>query len=274
MTVQDLRRRLLERTEATDARIILHLATGLDEIHQITESSMELDDETVRKAEKLLETRLSGVPLAYSTGEKEFYGHTFSVSPAVLIPRPDTETLVDTVIKLAGSFREPRILDLCTGSGAVAASVAAALGIAVRMSDISQAALSVAESNYSRITGMKAEARCGDLLSPWDGTVFSIIASNPPYLTDKWYEDTDKDVKAEPENAFIGGGEDGLELIRRIIGSAPAHLEEGGFLALECDYRQMGICGNLLEKGGFTDIHTVRDLADKERVIYGRRLPE
>ena len=210
MTIRELRKELLSAAEAVDTRLILRLATGLDDIHQITESFREVTEEEEKKARELLRRRLSGEPMAYITGEKEFYGHTFSVSPAVLIPRPDTETLVDTVIKLAGSFREPRILDLCTGSGAVAASVAAALGIAVRMSDISQAALSVAESNYSRITGMKAEARCGDLLSPWDGTVFSIIASNPPYLTDKWYEDTDKDVKAEPENAFIGGGEDGL----------------------------------------------------------------
>ena len=274
MTIRELRKELLSATEAVDARLILRLATGLDDIHQITESCREVTDEEEKKAMELLRRRLSGEPMAYITGEKEFYGHAFSVSPAVLIPRPDTETLVDTVIKLSDLFSKPRILDLCTGSGAVAASVAAALGTAVQMSDISEAALSVAKGNYRRITGMDAEARCGDLLAPWDGTVFSIIASNPPYLTDKWYEDTDKDIKAEPENAFIGGGEDGLELIRRIIRSAPEHLEEGGFLALECDYRQMGICGNLLEKGGFTDIHTVRDLADKERVIYGRRLPE
>ena len=171
-------------------------------------------------------------------------------------------------------FQNPRILDLCTGSGAIAASVAYALSIPVSFSDISDSALSIAKENYKTITGMDGDGRLGNLFEPWNGSSFDIIISNPPYLTDIWYEETDKDVKAEPVNAFIGGGEDGLGLIRAIIAFAPEYLSESGILALECDYRQMGICGSLLEKSRFTDIHIIKDLADKERVIYGRRLPE
>ena len=274
MRLSELRRELLSRIDQVDARIIIRLATGLDEVHQITESNMEVTEEMEEKAFSLLRERLSGTPMAYITGEKEFYGHTFRVSPAVLIPRPDTETLVDTVIRLSRRFSKPRILDLCTGSGAIAASVAYELKLPVALSDISPEALDTAKANYKQITGHDADARLGSLLSPWKGCTFDIIASNPPYLNEKWYNETDQDIKAEPLNAFIGGGDDGLDLIRIIIEASPAYLSPDGILALECDYRQMGICVNLLEKEGFTDIHTVRDLADKERVIYGRRLPE
>ena len=141
-------------------------------------------------------------------------------------------------------------------------------------SDISKNALEIAKENYERITGRKGDGRLGSLFMPWSGMQFDIIASNPPYLTDKWYEETDKDVKAEPESAFIGGGADGLDLIREIVATAPSYLRNNGLLAMECDYRQIGICGSLLEKSGFRDIHSVRDLAGKERVIYGRRLSE
>ena len=274
MTVQDLRRKLLERTEATDARIILHLATGLDEIHQITESSMKLDDETVRKAEKLLETRLSGVPMAYITGEKEFYGLPFHVSDSVLIPRPDTEILVDTAIELSRNFSNPRILDLCTGSGAVGSAIAHELSLSVALSDISEKALSTAKENYLRNTGHEAYAREGNLFEPWTGSIFDIIVSNPPYLTESWYEETEKDVKAEPRLALVGGGDDGLDIIRKIILKAPSYLSEDGFLAIECDYRQTDICGKLLKMAGFSDIQIRKDLAGKERVVYGRRNPQ
>ncbi len=274
MRLSDLRRRLLERTEATDARLIIRMATGLDDIHQITESSTEIADEAAEKAFALLAGRLSGIPMAYMTGEKEFHGHTFRVTEDTLIPRPDTETLVDAALEAAACFTSPAILDLCTGSGAIAASIACELGIPVAMSDISPAALAIARENYRSITGSDPVWKEGDLLEPWKGSVFDIIASNPPYLTEDWYRETDKDVKAEPEAAFIGGDEDGLGIIRRIIAQAPSYLSPGGFLMLECDYRQTGMCGTLLRKAGFGSITVLKDLAGLERVVYGRRFPE
>ena len=274
MRVSELRRELLKHTESTDARIIIELATGLNDVKQITESGSDVSKEAEEKAFEILEMRLSGMPMAYISGEKEFYGHSFHVTPDTLIPRPDTETLVDTVLTLAAESESPEILDLCTGSGAIAASVAYALKRDVAFSDISKNALEIAKENYERITGRKGDGRLGSLFMPWSGMQFDIIASNPPYLTDKWYEETDKDVKAEPESAFIGGGADGLDLIREIVATAPSYLRNNGILAMECDYRQIGICGSLLEKSGFRDIHSVRDLAGKERVIYGRRLSE
>ena len=273
MRLSELKKELLERTEGTDARIIIHLSTGLDAIQQIVQYDKEVSPEEQAMAYSLLERRLSGTPMAYITGEKEFYGHAFMVTKDVLIPRPDTETLVETALELSKRFGNPRILDLCTGSGAIAASISYALSQPVSMSDISPKALSVAEGNYLRITGRAPSSRLGSLLDPWKGSEFDIIATNPPYLTDIWYEETEIDVKAEPKLAFIGGGDDGLDIIRTIIADAPSVLAPDGFLTIECDYRQTGICGSLLESSGFSDIHTVKDLAGKERVVYGRRLP-
>ena len=274
MILSQLRKELLSRIDQVDARIIVRLATGLDDIHQITESGMEISEEMYNKAITLLEERLSGIPMAYIMGEKEFYGHTFHVTPAVLIPRPDTETLVETAIKLSKQFRNPRILDLCTGSGAIGTSIAYELGCDVSISDISEDALKIAKENYKRITGKTPEARLGDLFEPWRGEIFDIIATNPPYLTEKWYEETEISVKTEPVGAFLGGGDDGLTLIRKIIEQSHDFLTPNGYLAIECDYRQIEIWGSLLKINGFTDINTVKDLGDKERVIYGRRLPE
>ena len=270
MRVAELRRELLKNIEAVDARIIISLATGLDDIHQITESGKEITDEEKDKAFSLLAKRLSGTPMAYITGEKEFYGHVFSVNHATLIPRPDTETIVERAIEIAKTIEKTRILDLCTGSGAIGASIAYALSSDVALSDISEDAIEMASGNYERICGKAPDARVGSLFEPWHGEKFDMIVTNPPYLTDKWYEDTDKDVKAEPVAAFIGGGDDGLDLIRCIIEKSPEFLSEHGYLLIECDYRQIALCGNLLRTRGFSSIGIDRDLAGKERVIYGR----
>ena len=270
MTVAELKRKLLARTESTDARIIITLATGLDAIAQITKSRRNVTAEEEAKAMNFLNERLSGTPMAYITGEKEFYGHSFHVTPSVLIPRPDTETLVEKAVEIAKNFPCPRILDLCTGSGAIAASVSYALSMPVAISDISPDALAIARENYRIITGKEAEWREGDLLNPWKGEHFDMILSNPPYLTASWYEETDSCVKSEPEIAFLGGGNDGLDIIRKIIATSPDILNKGGYLMLEIDYRQSEICGSLLEKSGFSEISVLRDLAGKERVIYGR----
>ena len=271
MRVDDARRMLLGKLDSTDSRMILRIATGLDDIHQITEGSMEITADAESRIHELMERRLSGTPMAYIMGEKEFYGLPFVVSESVLIPRPDTETLVDAAIELAASFSSPSILDLCTGSGAVGTAIAHTLSNPVALSDISADAISIASGNYRRNTGMGPDARIGDLFDPWKGSRFDIIASNPPYLTDSWYEETDKDIKAEPIGAFIGGGADGLDIIRRIIEESPGYLSPDGYLLLECDYRQIDICGRLLETAGFSGISSRKDLAGKERVVYGRR---
>ncbi|MBQ0070624.1 MAG: peptide chain release factor N(5)-glutamine methyltransferase, partial [Spirochaetales bacterium] len=187
----------------------------------------------------------------------------------VLIPRPDTATLVETALSHVDG-KDGRNLALCTESGAIAVALAHSLKRPVAMSDLSPDALSVAKENYTRLIGTPPEARQGDLLEPWKGERFSLIVSNPPYLTDDWYEIVDEDVKKEPKTAFIGFGDDGLDLIRRIVEEAPAHLVSGGYLAFECDYRQCEALSHLLAQKGFAGVNIVKDLSGKDRVVYGK----
>ncbi|MGN1164651.1 MAG: peptide chain release factor N(5)-glutamine methyltransferase, partial [Candidatus Ornithospirochaeta sp.] len=231
-TMDDLEDPILER------RVILSFL-GVSPIRQITDANSEIPDALSKDALELSKKRASGWPMAYITGEKEFWGMTFRVTPEVLIPRPDTETLVETGLKI---YRENglkgRVLDLCTGSGAVGTAFRKESGVSSALSDISPEALKIAKENYRTLTGEDADARDGDLFSPWRGEKFSLILSNPPYLTKEWCEEVSPDVRKEPLLALYGYGDDGLDIIRRIITEAKDHLETGGFVAMECDYRQ------------------------------------
>lgn len=276
MRLKELKEELLEIAKALpnpqlEASIIIEKTTDIDRIHQIIDLDKEIEEKSAEDALSLMKKRASGYPMAYITGTKEFYGHTFCVNESVLIPRPDTETIVETALMIAKRFSSPRILDLCTGSGAIAASLAYELKSDVCLSDISSDALEVAVNNYERITGLKAIKREGDLLSPWLGMQFDIIVSNPPYLTSLWYEEVDEDVKKEPKLALISDSGDGLDIIRRIIAQSPDYLIKGGYLLLEGDYRQMESCAKILSNSGFADVNIVKDLAGKNRVVYGRR---
>ena len=275
MTLRELKRTLLGRENTLEnpyleVRVLLsHL--GISETEQITSPDKSIPPETVQKALALFEKRVNGTPMAYITHEKEFYGHTFHVDESVLIPRPDTEILVEKAIETyRGKNYTGRILDLCTGSGAVAASVSYALDRDVAFSDISSAALKTAEENYRRITRRNTfDSRLGDIFEPWKGERFSLIATNPPYLTRKWYEETERSVKKEPEGAFIGFGDDGMDIIKKIVLTSPQVMEKNGTLLIECDYRQAGALASFMTAGGFVNVGTARDLGGLERVVYG-----
>ncbi len=272
MTIRALKAELLHSLDQSDVRIILHLATGLDALSQITESERKVTEEEEMRARDLAGKRCNGTPIAYLSGIKEFYGLEFHVNESVLIPRPDTETLVDVAIELSKAYEEPKILDLCTGSGAIATALSCTLSLPVFASDISPDALSVAKENYQRLTGRIPDFRLGSLFKPWSGEQFDLIVSNPPYLTDLWYEETAIDVKKEPKLAFIGGGEDGLDLIKTIIEESIMFLNDNGAIAIECDYRQAASCARILEYLGFSHVGITRDATGKERVVHGRRL--
>ena len=277
MRIKELKAELIRMAStlpspSLEASIIIEKATGLDRIHQIMDADSSASDQDRDLCFSLIEKRLNGTPMAYITGEKEFYGLSFHVTPATLIPRPDTETIVDKAIEIANEFyKKPRILDLCTGSGAIATAISATLNIPVSFSDISEEALAVAKDNYKRLTGRDGDARLGSLFEPWEDQRFDIIVTNPPYLTEDWWEETEIDVKAEPRLALISDSSDGLDIIRRIIDESNAHLESQGFLLIEGDYRQMDICAKILSSSGFSSVSIIRDLAGKDRVVYGRR---
>ena len=253
-----------------EVRLVLTMATGLDSIGQIMYPEKELTKEEIAKAEELLDKRLSGIPEAYLSNRKEFYGYEFYVDENVLIPQPDTEILVETSIEVLRKMDNPRVLDMCTGSGCIGTSIRMNVPEAsVSLGDISPEALEIARRNYRNITGEEADARLGDLFEPWKGEKFDFIATNPPYVTRAWYEDVDREVKNEPKLALLDYAEDGLDIIRRIIIDSKSMLENAGALIIESDYRQCITIRRFMEDNGYRDIRTMKDLAGRERCTIG-----
>jgi release factor glutamine methyltransferase len=231
---------------------------------------------------QLIKRRQSGECVAYILGRKEFYGLEFLVNPSVLVPRPDTETLVETALnqvtesKAAESGRPFRVLDLCTGSGAIAIALKHTMPeLEVWATDISAEALETAKANAARLLPpYSIRFLHGDLYDALfliPNSSFLIIVSNPPYIPSAEIPSLAPEVRMEPALALDGGG-DGLNVIRRIISRAPEFLCAGGSLLLEADPRQMTIISSLYEKAGFTDIQTHKDLSGRERVISGVKL--
>lgn len=276
MRLRELKKHLLDRAKSLELKnlevaLIIERATNLSKEEQILKAEDEIDEKSTELAISLLKRRLMGEPSAYILNEKEFWGLSFYVDENVLIPRPDTETLVETALLKAKELENPKILDLCTGSGAIATALSYEMKTQVSFSDISEKAIEIARKNYIKNTGFKTISRIGDLFEPWKDKIFDLIVSNPPYLTEEWIEIASPEVKKEPREALLGGEGDGLGIIRRIIKEAPSHLKENGYLLLEADYRQIGLCVRLFEKEGFRDIGIKKDLAGLERVVYGRR---
>ena len=209
--------------------------------------------------------RASGEPLAYIVGYKEFFGLPFAVDTRVLVPRPDTETLVQWTLDAASCMGEPEILDLGTGSGAVGIAVAHSLKVRVTATDFSDAALAVASEN-ARQLGVDVQF----IQSNWFDKVsghYHVIASNPPYIASN-----DSHLSAlahEPLNALIAGL-DGLDDIRRIVKQAPQYLQPGGWLLLEHGYDQASAVFELLTERGFNLVQSRRDLAGIARCSGGR----
>lgn len=256
---------------ALEVRLCIEKVLSMPIEKQILNSDKEIESNKEKEIEALLNQRLAGMPMAYILGEKEFYGHVFKVNKNVLIPRPDTELIVEKTIEIARMMQDPKILDLCTGSGAIAASVSYDLKQDVYFSDISNDALDIAKFNYEKITNRQPYGRLGSLFECWEDFSFDIIATNPPYLTEKWYKETEYEVKQEPKLALVDYAEDGLDIIRTIIEHAPQHLNPNGYLLIEGDYRQMEKCAKILSLKGFKDVTVLKDLNDKDRVVYGRK---
>ncbi len=220
-----------------------------------------------RRLVELVARRAEGEPLAYLTGEKEFHGLSLSVTPAVLVPRPDTETIVDWALNLLPQWSAPRLLDLGTGSGAIALAIKARHGQAkVTALDISLDALAVARLNAERL---KLEVRFlhGDWWSAVAGERFELIVSNPPYIA---VGDSHLPaLRYEPELALTSGV-DGLDSIRHLIARAPQHLSTGGWFLLEHGHDQATAVTELLTERGFELVTSRQDLAGHARCTGGR----
>lgn len=262
-----IRQLSLDRDEArTDVRMMLQQVLGVSRAWLMAHPESSLDTQQQARYEESLARRLSGEPLAYILGEREFYSLRFKVTPATLIPRPDTETLVD----LALSHLPPggRVLDMGTGSGAIAISIAHTRhDAAVTALDVSPDALAVALENARRLAVGNVAFVESDWFSAVAGSRFDLIVSNPPYIAEG---DRHLDgLRFEPSSALTSG-KDGLDDIRRIVSEAPRHLEPDGWLMLEHGYDQAEAVRDLLVRSGFEGTGSVADLSGVERVSYGR----
>lgn len=230
-----------------------------------------LSDELFLSYTELLERRRRGEPIQYITGETEFYGLPFRVTPEVLIPRPETEHLVEKVIELAARFEQPRIVDVGTGSGAIAVALAHEwLSAVITAIDLSRSALAIARENAKR-NEVDLRFLDGDLLAPVDGECFEIVVSNPPYVPSGDRATLSVEVREYEPALALFAGDDGLDVYCRLIPAAFGALVPGGYVALEIGYGQSKAITELLAKAGFEQIEFVPDLQGIPRVASARR---
>ena len=252
-----------------EATVLVDHVLSLDRTAQILKADMEVDEAECKALLELAHRRAAHVPMAYITGHREFYGLDFIVSEDTLIPRPDSEVLVETALEKIEDGE--CVLDLCTGTGCIGISIASRRHLShLTLVDISPAALDVARANVRRLLpDADVETVQGDLYAPLAGRRFKAIVSNPPYIRWDLRETLSEEVLKEPVLALHDADADALGIIRRIVAQAPAHLENPGFLAIECDYRQSMPLVQIMHKNGFHDISVRKDLAGLDRVVCG-----
>lgn len=249
--------------EPREARLLLAAASGFSETSLVAYPERELPIRVLEKFRSMAERRRRGEPVAYLLGRKEFYGLELAVSPAVLIPRPETELLV----QLALERKPATVLELGTGSGAVAVAIKRHLPKArVVAVEASAAALEVAQRNGAAL-GLEIDFRRGRWLEPAAGERFELIVSNPPYVAER--DPHLRDLAYEPREALVSGA-DGLSAIREITREAPRHLQPGAWLLLEHGQGQDGAVRALLSAAGLESVVSWPDLAGIARVSGGR----
>jgi release factor glutamine methyltransferase len=251
-----------------EAQILFGHAAGLSRIELITRDQTVPAESVVAAFRHLAARRRSGEPIAYLVGYREFYGHRFGVTPAVLIPRPETEHLVDEALKVLARLVRPSVLDLGTGSGAIALALALARPDArVTAADRSRVALAVARENGATLKGSVNWVE-SDWYEALRGTRYDLIVSNPPYVAVNDRHLLEGDLRFEPREALTDGS-DGHGALGRIIRGARAHLEPGGWLLLEHGFDQASAVRQTLAEAGFDGVTTRKDLAGLDRVSGG-----
>jgi release factor glutamine methyltransferase len=255
-----------------EAQILLRETLGgVSRAWLISHEEQALTCEQQTQFETLLSRRLQGEPIAYILGHREFYGLDLSVTPDVLIPRPDTETLVEAALNHIPENQPCRILDLGTGSGAIAIAIALQRPHAmVTALDQSQAAVDITLNNAAQLGANNLRVRQSNWFSALGDEQFEIIVSNPPYIASADPHLKQGDLRFEPIYA-LASGEDGLDDIRRIIPQAHQHLSAGGWLLVEHGYDQADRVGKLMQEAGFNEVGHARDLAGIRRVTMGRK---
>jgi len=263
--LQDARKRI----DAVDAEFLLVHVLGKSRSWLFAHRDDLAPETCVAPFRSLVDRRAAGEPVAYLTGQRGFWRFDLAVSPATLIPRPETELLVELAVERLPVDRPLRIADLGTGSGAIALALAFERPRAhVVATDASAAALDVARANAAALHLRNVEFREGDWLSPLAGERFDLIASNPPYIAIGDPHLGEGDLRFEPASA-LSSGADGLDALRAITGRAPAHLGDDGWLLVEHGWDQGAAVRGLFAAVGFIEVETARDLEGRDRVTLG-----
>ncbi len=256
--------------DRADAKVLLRHALGCNDAWLIAHGTDRVDADICRRYREFVARRNDGEPVAYITGTREFFGRDFSVTPAVLIPRPETELLIERALQIIGADDEADVLDLGAGSGCIGISIAAERPhTRVTLIEKSPAALAVARDNASRWAPDNTVVNAGDWLAGVSGHRFHLVVSNPPYIAEDDPHLGQGDLRFEPTMALAAGPQ-GMDALRTIIGEAPRHLHPGGWLLLEHGYDQGESCREALYKAGFTGVFTETDLAGQPRVSGGQ----
>jgi len=253
-----------------EAEILLAHVLGCKRIDLYVRSEEQPADDKRTTFRELIKKRVDGCPVAYLVGQREFFQLNFAVTPAVLIPRPETELLVIEAIRLLKGKESSRVLDIGTGSGCIALSIAKQCPAArITASDKSEQALAIATRNAAtHRLGEHVRFVQGDLFVPIGDETFDLIISNPPYIATAEIETLDRDVRDFEPRTALDGGADGLGIYRRLIAETPSHLAPGGSLLLEIGATQESAVHELLKATGrFTEVKTHRDAQKLPRVI-------
>lgn len=262
-----------ERTDTPwlDAIVLLGIALGISKERLFARMEDAVSPSNQAAFLTLMQRRLGGEPIAYIRGSQEFFGRDFVVDSRVLIPRPDTEILVETALALID--REPgvtRVLDCCTGSGCVAVTLALERPrLSITASDNSEQALEICRENVRRLAPRQVSVVRSDLLADVKGS-FDLIVANPPYLTDDEVKEIVTAGGKEPAGALAAGAE-GLDVIRRLAAQSVEHLRPSGYLVIEGAFDQRASVFDVFHQHGLTDCRVSRDLAGRDRVYVGRR---
>jgi release factor glutamine methyltransferase len=259
----------------TDAQVIMAHLLGVNRAYLAANPMRVLTETEDARVDSLVARRSLGHPVAYLLGTREFYSRDFAVSPDVLIPRPETETLVEAALaRVASHPREGggpvSVLDLGTGSGAIAITLACERGdLEVTATDSSEAALDVARANAAAHAA-RVEFAHGEWYAPVAGRRFDVIVSNPPYVAARDPHLAEGDLRFEPRQALTDESADGLDSLRAIAAGAAAHLKPGGWLLVEHGYDQAEVVASLMAAAGFAQPLSIPDLAGIPRVAGAR----
>lgn len=256
-------------TPNLDAEILLAHVLQVSRGWLLAHPELDIPHDKRQLFEQMISLRRAGQPVGYLIGKREFWSLTLNVTPATLIPRPETELLVEKALQLVPASVKTPILELGTGSGAIALALASERPhSSITATDISDDALTVAKQNAATLGIRNVEFIQGDWFAPVSGRPFRLIVSNPPYVAEGDPHLQSDSLRFEPRRALVSGA-DGLTAIRKIVGNAPSHLEQQGTLLLEHGLGQAKAVRELMTASGFTNVYSASDLAGIERVCVG-----